>query len=143
MTNIIEVLKDAGRLEDILDLINKIRDKSNRATSLPLFTPQVDDNWKAHYRIDADLVFIEAGLLLSAIENKSINTRLDELRNLWAYVYSETEILLHNYTVSLSHRKHPKDDIDVIRIWCILENLIINIGSEYWEIADGWKKKID
>ena len=54
--------------------------------------------------------------------------------------------MLHNYSVSLSHRNEPTEDMDDIRTWEILDNLIFcfRLDEEdnlHWSIPEGWKNK--
>lgn len=50
-------------------------------------------------------------------------------------------MLLHNYAVSISHRKVPEIDMENIRVWEILDNMLICWNDEEWNIQDGWKKE--
>ena len=64
----------------------------------------------------------------------------DSFWNLYQYVHTHTDTLLHNYSVRISHRKEPLIDMEIIRAWEILDNLIINrTGEDNWHIPEGWK----
>ena len=63
--------------------------------------------------------------------------------NLLRYVTHATDVLLHNYSVHLSHdREQDYDKMDRIKCWEILDNLLYNLYEAIegdWAIPKGWK----
>lgn len=105
----------------------------------------VADDGTTHWRVNAAFVRYEAITLLETIETETEKDKTEkDFWNLYQYVKSTSDMLLHNYAVSISHRKVPETNMDDIRIWEILDNMLIcwNLeDDEEWFIPDGWKKE--
>lgn len=136
-----DILKEAGRYEDILNILNNIINADNECGSYPVSAYVMEG--KISFGVDAKLVKKEATELLKYIvdgEDGAIIESCVSVYNLYNYVQSESNIQLHNYAVHLSHNVAPQVSMDTIRNWEILDNLIACLGSEdQWHIPDGWK----
>ena len=70
--------------------------------------------------------------------------RFDLLLN---YVHSKVNMKLHNYGISISHGNEPREDMEYIKPWLVLENLLCDLqystpdfdDESIWYIPDGWK----
>lgn len=140
-----KILKDAGRYESVKEIIESIT-KLDAVGTLPVNAFVCRDG-NTKWRVKASVVVKQANNLLESIESGSMET-IDDVDELFEYVSSKMKMLLNNYAVSISHRKTPTIDMEIIRSWCILENLLLNlmmetitlIGEEIdWEIPEGWK----
>lgn len=139
------ILIEAGRYDQVMDILNKTTQLSDHSFPVNCYS----DNGKASFRVDGSDVRNEAYNLIQGIETDAINTMVvDDFENLFQYVHSHTDMLLHNYAVNVSHgQSNPNPDMDNIRVWCILDNLIMCLGIQNcddgwdWDIPDGWKAR--
>lgn len=134
-------LIEANRYEDIINILNNII-KSTPDASIPVNAFVAEDG-KTKWEVDGKIVVEEAKILLQLISGEDTSGIID-FKHLDQFVRTKTYTFLHNYAVAISHRKESNIDIDVIRSWEILDNLIINFedikkGDE-WHVPDGWKK---
>lgn len=142
--NIKNVLEEANRYEDVISIINHII-KDYNALSYPV-NPFI---YKGSIKnsVDGKMVRKEASNILKSIEENEYDLKSDDFLNLHRYVKSHANDLLHNFAVSISHRVDPIIDIDIIRSWMILDNLIDNLdiinnydNDHRWYIPKGWMK---
>lgn len=137
-----DILKEANRYDDVMGIIESII-LNTESRSYPV-DAYINDEGETRWRVDGDLIKYEAVKLLKTISEGSEHETIGkDFMNLEQYVLSHSNMLLHNYAVSISHRKEPETDIDVIRVWEILDNLLINWsgdGIDDWYIPNGWKK---
>lgn len=141
-----EELKAAGRYDQVMNILKSTIMSTQGNYPVDCYP---DENGKASFDVDAMKVRVEASRLMIAIDDNTIkNMTFENFRNLWQYVHSNCDMLLHNYAVSVCHRTEPpKIDIDKARVWCILDNLIICLNPvEFddedetdWTIPNGWK----
>lgn len=89
----------------------------------------------------------EAERLVYLINEEKVEKLSEDLPNLTQFVEKLSDVKLHNYAVSISHRiQPPAIDMEIIRSWEILENLlnyaiiVQQIPEIVWGIPDGWKK---
>lgn len=134
-------LERANKYDDVKEVLIRITMNNSLSYNYPV-DPFTDEDGTTKWRIDGNEVKFEAYRLLYYIDglNKSDFTG-EDFSNLRQYVTTRTNILLHNYTVSLSHRNEPKTDMDLIRTWEVLDNLLYCLGDDNWRIPDGWKRK--
>lgn len=144
MNKIKEALKEANRYDEVINILNEIISKNDHSSrAVKLF---IDKEGKPSYHVDGKLVVQEAVDLLQLIDEETFTedeNLFNKFSNLWKYVNFQSDMLLHNYSVSISHRKKPETDMEIIRVWEILENLIIcfNIDDKAsWKIPEGWRK---
>ena len=143
MNNIKRTLMEANRYEEVKDILINI---CTNSSLLPLSCPVnafVDENGVTQWRVNGDAVHKEACGLLNIIEDDDLvydDINLSSYSNLLQYVLSKSDMMIHNYAVFISHRDTPVDDMEVIRNWEILQNLILNLADKDWDIPDGWKK---
>ena len=140
MKSIKEKLLEAGRYNSVLSILEKII--KDDQSSYPVDAYKDYSSTETKWRVDGDFVRNEASKLISKItleEDKTINEK--EYFYLEQYISTETCQMLHNYAVSISHRNdNPREDMEVIRTWEILENLLFNLDDvSSWTIPDGWK----
>lgn len=140
-----KILEEANRYNGVISIIESIISSCNTGT-LPVkafVTKQGTTEW----RVSASMVNQEAIILLKTIEEEDEKSKSEsDFSNLFQYIHSTTDMLLHNYAVSISHRKVPETNMDDIRIWEILDNMLMCWDfedDEEWYIPDGWKKVKD
>lgn len=135
-------LTEALRYNQVTGILKYIISE-DLAYSIPV-DAYIDSSGKTSWRVDGRVVTKEAKLLLQTIEDDVDEESVfpGSFESLEQYVHSHTNMLLHNYAVTISHRTVPNDmDMEVIRSWLILDNLLICFGSKDWSIPDGWKYK--
>lgn len=134
------ILKEAGRYDEIVDVLNNISKETDVSKPVNAF---VDYDGKTKWRIDGKLLKYEASKFLQIISAEEITEKLDidYFNELLQYIHTKSDTLLHNYAVSISHRNEPEIDMEYIRSVEILENLLYNLNDyKKWYIPDGWKK---
>lgn len=136
-----KILKDANRYDDIINVLNSIA--SLKGGDIPV-SPHINikgGNLICH--VNALYVSKEAPKLIKLINNEVMEENLCNLYefvNLHYYVDSKTKDIIYDNALALSYGNNPKDNMNVIKIWFILSNLIININNyNNWSIPDGWK----
>ena len=135
-----EKLLEAGRYSAILNILEKIikDDQSSYPTDAYRDYSLKETKW----RVDGEDVRKQAAILYAKISFEVDETLKEEdYFYLRQYISSETCMMLHNYAVSISHRNdNPKEDMEVIRTWEILENLLFNLDDvSSWTIPNGWE----
>ena len=141
MTNIKSILKEANRYDEVVDILKTIIVSPN--TNHYAVALYYDKDGTVRNDVDAGSVKLEAAILLLCIED-IIDYEHQDLTYLSVYFSDMTNTLLHNYSVSLTHKEEPNTSIDTIRCFSIITNLVdcINGGfMENWTIPDGWKKE--
>lgn len=136
-----QILENANRFEDVSDAINHIIFTIDDR-SYPV-NPIIRDNSITN-RVDGKSIKEEATEFLKLINNPSdsIEDTIEKYENLLAYVESESDMMLHNYAISISHKREPHDDMELIRVLLIIKSLIwwLNNDGDYeFDIPDGWK----
>ena len=135
-----KVLKEAGRYEDTLRILGEIINTNKVPDDAPIASYYVNSDGELKCRVDGGLVRKEASALLNILiheEDLDINvSHLDE------YITSATDIMLHNYAISISHKKEPNNDMEIIRSWLILYTMVweLNNGVALGSIPKGWKR---
>ena len=129
-------LESAGRFDGVIDVLSKII--SNVPMTLCPVKPYYDGGTRVRHVAGQDVK--EEALRLFFYLNCSEELEFDGLDfwNLYKYVEVNTDIVLHNFAVSVSHKQDVKFD-DYIRNWCILENLLVNLDYEDWDVPEGWR----
>lgn len=105
----------------------------------------IGKNCKIKTSVERDDVAKEALLLLNFI-NGEVNIEKDVLcfclSNLHKFVKSRLSQMTNNYVVSISHGQEPTIEIEYIKEWMILDNLISCLNTDGdWSIPDGWKRR--
>ena len=149
---VIEELKKSNRLFDVKCLIYDIIESVERvdAGDLPVRVC-ISDDGKLITHVKSKDVYSEVRQLFEVLstlpaaddsEEDGVNSCIheDDYSNLSLYVGDHSDILLHNYAVSVSHIMGGLMD-DEIRVWCILSNLLDNLYSDTWNVPVGWCKK--
>lgn len=140
------VLTNAGRYDDVMTLLDSIiKNEKYKTASYPLFRPMVRNNVTL-WRVDAKSVIQQAMSLRDLIESEvdiDVDMNFDEL---FAYVSSESDTMLHNYAIIASHRDTPDESLlEEIRILCIINGFLMykfcckQTISDY-AIPPGWAK---
>ena len=149
--NIKTALIEAHRYEDIKNILNGII--SDTEYSYPVNAYSNSDG-KILYSVSGYVVRYEASKLMEIIETAKNEDILENInfKSLSIYVNSRSDNMLHNFAVDISHRQIPSIDIDTIRNWEILDNLITVLytgiiiddedGTWSWDIPKGWKKLV-
>lgn len=136
----------AGRYDDIVKALNSIINNTVPA-EVPVNVHFGDDG-KCHSHIKTKPLLIEARKFLDDLQNDRVDsyTSSEDINNLWLYVNSESDMLLHNLGVHLCHGSIEEDEIERARIWITLENLIICLDDDIdrtspWTVPAGWCKQ--
>jgi hypothetical protein len=140
-----ETLEKAGRYQDVMDILKSIyTDQSLRTSSYGIYTPYVDPLGKTHWNVDGREVIFEALDLSEAIasDDKAFDDNDNPLQfeQLYDYVQSTHNMLMHNYANNLLHRIKPRVDIDKIRAWGVLYCVLEKRSDELLDIPDGWRR---
>lgn len=144
MRTIKEILIDANRYEDIVNILKDISKMDDNSYSYPVRV-FIDSDGETKWRVDGKSVNEQSSKLLKLIEDGSDGISNDDFTYLSEYVRSHTDMLLHNYAITITHRRDP-EDMETIRPWVILDNLIscwnlgLNDDDSAWDIPIGWKK---
>lgn len=138
---VIEDLRKSNRLFDVKCLIYDIIESVERvdAEDLPVHFC-ISDDGKLITHVKSKDVYSEARHLFEVLstlpaadnsEEDGVDSYIheDDYSNLSLYVGDHSNMLLHNYAVSVSHRTGGAMD-DEIRVWCILSNLLDNLYSD-------------
>lgn len=144
-TDIVKKIKRAGRYEEIIDILNKIGEIKD--TTLPVYCYS-GENGEACFRISVHQLKADARKLLTILSLSPKNSFVelweeeDSFETIKHYLHTETEVFLHNYANSISHRHTPKYDIEEIRATLVLQDLVWNLWNDIdtWDIPDGWRK---
>ena len=136
-------LKNAGRYDEVANLLRMIA-YTLKDEFYPI-KPYADETGSTVWRIPGSSVREEALRLLIYIEGNEEDQVLIKgfnFHNLDHYVMTHSDMLLHNYAVSISHRKDPEIDLEDIRSWCVLGSLIdsFDYPKDEWIIPEGWRK---
>ena len=151
MTTIKDTIREAGRLEQIMDIIIKI---SGRATASFPIRMQYDYKGNPVSRVTGNSVLKGIELYYKLIDTTGEEITDDEARKLWYFqvaVESDLEMRLHNYANSVSHRQTPsEEDMEEIRDYqvlnssldCMIARYHDDITGEYigFSVPEGWKK---
>ena len=142
-----DALRIAGRFADVTSLLSNI--VNNVPGTLVQVDPYVTHHNYMQCWVDGQDVRREANLLFKRIcdgDDRNVNLVLnyENYKNLFQYVRSHTNTLLHNHAVKASYGIHEDID-DEIRVWSILENLLCNISFDNisfdtWDIPTAWWK---
>ena len=139
-TDYAKVLKEAGRYDQVTDILVKIATGCNGYT-YPV-RPFIDDDFTSKWRVEGSSIRKQALRLLEIVVDGDEVKVIDEMSftHISAYVESHADILLHNYAIHISHKIEPDVDMDEARNWLVLDNLIKCLHlPEEWTIPDGWK----
>lgn len=131
------MLEKANRYDDVTKILFDIILSDDQ--QFPV-NPFVNNDKELICNINGNLVREEALRLLRLIANDKVDpSQIYIYPNLSHYISTKLNTLLHNYAVSVSLRNEPKENMETIRILCILENLIysLDIGIDGWYIPDG------
>lgn len=139
-----KILKDANRYDDICNILKEIANIKDYDLPVRAFVSR-KGGWEN--RIIVSNLKSESKLLLEILSqdlDSDFDMCIDDYENLYEFVNTYADDLLHNYAVSLSHKKDPEYNIEKVRPWLILSNLLICLTvttkEEPWSIPDGWKK---
>lgn len=132
-----QILTHAGRYNDTVNILENIIIEN--VNEYPVY--MCVSNGKVTNFVSGVFVREEAAKLLLSINNDIKISGYQPFPNLERYVITRTNDLLHNYAVALTHGAEPTTDIDIIRTWEILQNLIICYHDDDWNIPEGWKYK--
>lgn len=142
-----ETLLEAGKYDDVVNILTHIA--INTSDDLQPIDAFVGDDGKAvthvsgieviHQALEL-LQLIKDGLKFEYFESPEMAEKFETLQH---FVESNTDMMLHNYAVNISHKAKPNIEMDQIRSWLILDNLLLNFGIEdeehEWYIPEGWK----
>lgn len=143
------ILEKAGRYDSSVAILKKVI-TCLQDNSVPV-DPFIDDNNITQWRVEGKKCKEQAAQVLQIITDEVIVNKDDlvgKLNEIYYLIKSDADIKLHNYAVYQSHRKTPLDDMETIRNYLVLEDLILNLDTknevdpdESWEVCDGWKHK--
>ena len=143
------ILKEAGRFDSSVAILKKVI--TCLQDSYVLVDPFVDDNNMIQWRVEGKKCKEQAAQILKVITDEVIINKDDlvgKLDEIYYFIKSNADIKLHNYAIYQSHRKIPIDDMDTIRNYLVLADLILNLDtkneiySDYsWIVPESWKYK--
>ena len=155
MKTIRDIVKDAGRLETITNIVLKI--STRNSYDLPIRGAVDIKSGESIFRVKTDDIRkgIRAWDKYLDTDAKNIDTNdTEDLEWFSMYVESELEVLLHNYANSCAHRNiPPEEDLEIIRAWEILNSTLNymlfenrctysdNNNPDDFTIPEGWKVK--
>ena len=99
-----DILKEGNRYEDVTDILNNFLQTSEDSYPVDCFA---GEDGKASYRVDGPKTRDEALKLLEYIESEDQTDQTNNFNNLLRYIVSESDMMLHNYAISISHKKEP------------------------------------
>ena len=147
MKKVIDILRESGRLEDILLIVAKISSKNDKSYPSAYYLDS-EGNYKC--RVDMSIVRNQIQLWLNLITISEIKESVD-LTEFGAYVEGLMDTYLHNYAVAVSHRvkftaEESETELEIIRTWEVLNATInyfkyIECYEDGFEVPKGWKKK--
>lgn len=139
-TTIKDTLVNAGRYDDVMELLEKAKHASE--PNCPVIC---HNDGTGHVCYDVYPKDVKAGaeaviaLINANVPNFPFSDNLDAL---YWYIRTMAQHAMINYAVGVSHRQVPDDVLaDNIRIYLILKNLIEanDVDDTDWNIPDGWK----
>jgi len=136
------ILKDAGRYEDVVGILKGIISDTEYSYPVDAYVIKTGETL---WRVDGDIVRSEAEKLLRLIE-EGVAEENDSFMTLYEYINTHTNAKLHNYAIAISHRHEPDVDMEELRSWLVLWNLIICYHDTYvvdteWSVSEGWRKQ--
>lgn len=144
------ILKNANRYEDTLKILDTIAAMNGTSYPVEAF---VDEDNITRWRIDGKDLRKEAKLCKQIVMSDTTTDTNYSLSNIFQYVHSYTNMLLHNYANSLAHRNIPNDNLNTIRAWLVVGSVIDHCDTNYKTMYDncndslsndlipnGWKK---
>jgi len=141
-TTIEKILKEAGRLEGVKKILEGIMVDDKDHNNKYVVEMYVDKKGEFSYLVDSRRVKNEAEKLLNSLPKDDINKNII-FRNLYRYVNFNVLRKLSGYSIDVA-RKRETDDIEIIRDWLVLQDLIIYFNEDFagdieWQIDDCWK----
>ena len=143
------ILEEAGRFDSSVAILKKVI-TCLQDNSFPV-DPFVDDNNMTQWRVEGKKCKEQAAQILQIITDEVIINKDDlvgKLNDIYYLIKSNTDIKLHNYAIYQSHRKTPMDNMETIRNYLVLADLILNLDtkneiySDYsWIVPESWKYK--
>lgn len=124
-----EIMTEAERYDNIKNLLYGIINKEYKG--LYPVRAYNDGYGRVSFDVSIDEVKNQAKVLLNKVESgKTISCigKFDEYFELYQYVYSTCEDKMYNFANSMAHRNDADlKELNKIRIWSILEFLLLNI----------------
>ena len=133
-----QILIDAGRYEGVSSILTNL-------SILPGYQHPVSPYVKEDGTVSFDVLGVnlrnQASLLLRRLNGEQELGPVKDYLDLSLYVQSILNMMLHNYANHISHRIEPDVDMEDVRTWAVLSNLIDELAfcDEEWTIAEGWK----
>lgn len=141
------ILEKAGRYDSSVAILKKVI-TCLQDSSVPV-DPFVDDNNITQWRVEGKKCKEQAAQVLQIITDEVIINKDDlvgKLDEIYYLIKSNADMKLHNYAIYQSHRKTPYEDMETIRNYLVLADLILNLDTknevnpdESWSISEGWK----
>lgn len=140
------ILEEAGRYESSIEILNYVIKYLNGQDSVIYFVDN-DDEVKCH--VDTCKCKDQAAQILKVITDEVIIDKDDlvgKLDEIYLYINTDADIMLHEYARHQSYQIKPVYNIEDIRSYLVLANLIIylNIKNDIdpdksWSVPEGWK----
>ena len=141
-SRISELLKEAGHYNEVKNILTNLAVKDS--FDYPVY-PFISDDGKTKWRVSATKVREEASKLCNALDCDKPVGSLDDFYNLYPVVHTHADILLLILAIHFTHRNETEEDINNIRDYVILDNLLLNLDSDEedceWSIQEGWKRR--
>lgn len=137
---IINTLNEAGKYEDIKNILKSIIMEPHKSYPVRMY---LDNDGHVNSSVEGSDVREQAARLLVFLDSEMEVDRSDfKFEDLFRLILSTTNDLLHNYAVDVSHRSIPTIDMEKIRSYEVLQNMLDcfwDDDNEGWTIPDGWK----
>ena len=121
-------LKRSGRFNEVIVILQDIVDSVNCTHTFNSNLLEYED------------IVDEAKKLIECLNGNSKYFEYSYYKNLRQYVEMVLYTKSRNYVVFLTHNRKPVDTVDEITTLFMLENFIVLIGGELFEVPDTWVK---
>ena len=140
------ILEEAGRFDSSVAILKKVI-TCLQDNSVPV-DPFIDDNNIIQWIVEGKKCKEQAAQILQIITDEVIINKDDlvgKLNDIYYLIKSNADIKLYNYAI-YKYRKTPMDDMETIKNYLVLADLILNLDtkneiySDYsWIIPESWK----
>ncbi len=130
-----QTLTESGRFGEICAILDKINAKNQSDFPVSL---RYDPEGNLISRVSKDDVkkgIILWYLLINRPEQDFSIEEANACYPLYALVDDYLNMLFHNYTVTLSHKVEPQEDLETIRTWAVLKT---SLGHITFRLSSAW-----
>ena len=140
------ILEEAGRFNSSVVILKKVI-TCLQDDSFPV-DPFIDNNNITQWKVEGKKCKEQATQILKVITDEVIIDKdelVGKLNDIYYLIKSSANMKLHNYAIYQSHRKTPFDDMESIRNYLVLADLILNLNTKNenpdysWSVPESWK----